>query len=96
MVRFIIPIVIDVMYKVVVWTVYQHNSQYILFCKSRSDVDAILDDIVTKEPLVTSSKMEQVRKLIVRIFSQVFFHVKSFYFVHAFLRPLQSAKLISL
>lgn len=33
----------------------------------RTDVDALLDDIVAKEPLITPSKMEQVRKLIISI-----------------------------
>ena len=34
-------------------------------------MDAILDDIVAKEPLVTPSKMEQVRKLIISILSVI-------------------------
>ena len=33
----------------------------------RTDVDMLLDDIVSKEPLITPSKMEQVRKLIISI-----------------------------
>ena len=38
------------------------------FCFSyRTDVDILLDDIVAKEPLITPSKMEQVRKLILSI-----------------------------
>lgn len=37
-----------------------------LFC-CRTDVDMLLDDIVAKEPLITASKMEQVRKLIISI-----------------------------
>jgi len=32
--------------------------------KPTTDVDILLDDIVAKEPLITPSKMEQVRKLI--------------------------------
>ena len=42
-------------------------------------MDAILDDIVNKEPLVTPSKMEQVRKLILRIFfKQAIRHIFKF------------------
>ena len=32
-----------------------------------SDVEALLEEIVSKEPLITPSKVEQVRKLIIRI-----------------------------
>lgn len=32
-----------------------------------TDVEALLDEIVAKEPLITPSKMEQVRKLVIRI-----------------------------
>ena len=39
---------------------------------SRTDVDVLLDDIVAKEPLITPSKMEQVRKLILSILLQIF------------------------
>eukprot|EP00795_Rhopilema_esculentum_P016681 gene16681-8123_t len=42
----------------------------LLDLKPESDVDAILDDIVAKEPLVTPSKMEQVRKLILHPVSE--------------------------
>lgn len=39
----------------------------LLDLKPTSDVDLLLDDIIAKEPLITPSKMEQVRKLILRI-----------------------------
>ncbi|XP_015759205.1 PREDICTED: dynein assembly factor with WDR repeat domains 1-like [Acropora digitifera] len=39
----------------------------LLDLKPTTDVDALLDDIVAKEPLITPSKMEQVRKLIIRL-----------------------------
>ena len=32
-----------------------------------TDVDGVLDEIVAKEPLVTPSRMDQVRKLIIRL-----------------------------
>lgn len=39
----------------------------LLDLKPTSDVDLLLDDIIAKEPLITPSKMEQVRKLILRL-----------------------------
>lgn len=33
----------------------------------RSDVDAIVDELVVREPLITTSRLEQVRKLILSI-----------------------------
>ena len=33
----------------------------------RTDVDAVVDEISRKEPLVTPSKTEQIRKLIIRL-----------------------------
>ena len=41
----------------------------LLYMTFRSDVDAIVDELVVREPLITTSKMEQVRKLILSIFS---------------------------
>ena len=41
----------------------------LLYITFRSDVDAIVDELVVREPLITTSKMEQVRKLILSIFS---------------------------
>jgi len=34
---------------------------------SSTDVDAVVDEITRKEPLITASKIEQVRKLIISI-----------------------------
>ena len=54
-----------------------------------TDVEALLDEIVAKEPLITPSKMEQVRKLVIRIlyyhFSSLTFpiHYDLFMFIHA-------------
>ena len=44
------------------------HSCTLLLC--RTDVDALLDDIVAKESLITPSKMEQVRKLIISILKE--------------------------
>ena len=41
----------------------------LLYMTFRSDVDAIVDELVVREPLITTSKTEQVRKLILSIFS---------------------------
>ena len=38
----------------------------------RTDVDAVVDEIARKEPLITSSKAEQVRKLVLRILYHVY------------------------
>jgi hypothetical protein len=37
---------------------------YICFDHYRTDVDAVVDEISRKEPLITASKAEQVRKLV--------------------------------
>ena len=47
----------------------------------RTDVDMLLDDIVSKEPLITPSKMEQVRKLIISILYFCFLYCISQYYV---------------
>ena len=36
---------------------------YLIICY-RTDVDAVVDEIARKEPLITASKTEQVRKLV--------------------------------
>lgn len=46
------------------------NFAFLNFLLCRTDVDALLDDIVAKEPLITPSKMEQVRKLIISILKE--------------------------
>ena len=47
-------------------TVSQGMSKFEFFVY-RSDVDAILDEIVSKEPLVTANRTSQVRQLIERL-----------------------------
>ena len=39
----------------------------VVLCVFSTDVDAVVDEIARKEPLVTMSKTDQVRKLIMRI-----------------------------
>ena len=36
-------------------------------CLFRTDVDAVVDEIARKEALITPSKTDQVRKLVIRI-----------------------------
>jgi len=44
-----------------------YNSFYLCLFFSRTDVDAVVEEIARKEALITASKTEQVRKLIGRI-----------------------------
>ncbi len=53
---------------IVKWFVYisfpQGPNKISLFFTNRTDVDAVVDEISRKEPLITPSKTEQVRKLV--------------------------------
>jgi hypothetical protein len=40
---------------------------FVLFFIARTDVDAVVDEISRKEPLITPTKSDQVRKLVVRL-----------------------------
>ena len=43
--------------------------QIFVYLTFSTDVDAVVDEIALKEPLVTMTKTDQVRKLIIRILS---------------------------
>ena len=44
-------------------------------CVFSTDVDAVVDEIARKEPLVTTSKTDQVRKLIMRILHIIYIYI---------------------
>ena len=47
--------------------------QIFVYLTFSTDVDAVVDEIALKEPLVTMTKTDQVRKLIIRILPFVYF-----------------------
>jgi len=55
----------------------RHSKEFItdLLCIYSTDVDAVLDDISAKEPLITPSRLDQVRKLIISIQTHRLFHI---------------------